>query len=294
MSAERKVALGDHPNLFPTPDIVDEEIFHFQRESSVVLRDARVWEMTSDKQSFPQETAGVSVAWGNTTSESDPNISEVQLDAYELSAYSAVRKTTLADARSDIVSWLTSVMAEAAAMEIDNVAFNGDGSATYAGCSGLLSAACGYSVTMGSGSSAFSNLTGDLLSNMIAKLDGLKKQGAKFYAHGQTLHFLRVLKDNNGAPIFYAGSYGVNEPPQIFGYPIVEAIKITGTSAANTAFMVFGNLRYFAIGRRLFTTTLDVDPYGLWTTNRLRFKIYQRWGLSPGLPNAFCRLITAS
>ena len=69
---------------------------------------------------------------------------------------------------------------------------------------------------------------------------------------------------------------------------------MTCTSAANTAFIVFGDLRYFAVGRRLDTAALAVDPYGLFTTNRTRFKLYQRWGLKIALANGFSRLLTAA
>ena len=285
--------LGDTGNVFPVPDIVDSEIFAFAREKSVALQYARIWDMTSDKMSFPQEATSVAVAWGNTTAKSDPTIAEVQLDAEELSAYSAVRNSTLADSRSDIVSWLTEMMAEASGLELDNVMFNGDGTSTYAYCSGILSAACGNSVVMDSGSTAFSQMGFVNLSNMIAQLDGLRKQGGRFFMHGSILHYVRTMVDDNNRPIFYE-TVGQPTSGQVMGYPYTEAIKGPSTSAASTPFIVFGNLRYFAIGRRLGATALQIDPYGQWTTNRTRFKIYQRWGLEMGLPDGFVRLITAA
>lgn len=279
--------LGDTGNVFPVPDIVDSEILAFARESSLALRYCRIWPMTSEKQSFPLELTGVAVGWGNTTSESDPTASEVELTAQELSAYSGIRNTTIADARSDVVSWLTELMAEAAGLEIDNQAFNGTGDP----CSGILTAACGYSVTMGAGSTAFSMITGTVLSEMIGKLDGQKKQGARFFLHGSVLHFVRDLKDANGRPIFVE-TLGSPVSGTIWGYPYSESIKHPSTSGAATAFLSFGNLRFFCIGRRLDSTSLQVDPYGLWTTNRTRFKIYQRWGLGIGLANGLVRLLT--
>ena len=293
VDAETRTALGDSGNIFPVPDIVEAEILAFAREKSVVLQYARQWTMTSEKQSFPQESAGVTVAWGNTTPSSDPTIAEVELTATELSAYSTVRNTTLADSRSDIVSWLGEVMAEACGLELDNKAFNGLGTDDPFICSGILSAACGYSVVFGTHSTAFSTMTGDDLSAMIAKLDGLKKIGARFWLHGQIIHQVRILKDNQGRPIFIE-VIGNPVSGTIWGFPYTEVVKMPSSSAANTAFAAFGNLRYFAVGLRLGTTALSVDPYGLWTTNRTRFKIYQRWGMAMGLPKGFVRLLTAS
>jgi HK97 family phage major capsid protein len=290
-----KTDLGDSGYEFVIPDIVDAEILAFSREKSVALQYARIWPMISEKQSFPQEVAGVTMGWGNTTSKSNPTIAEVELDAEELSAYSAVRNTTLADSRSDIVSWLTEIMAEAAGQELDNCTWNGDGTSTYASVYGILSSSCGYSVVMASTSTAFSNLTGDHLSEMISKLDGLKKQGARFHLHGVPLHYVRSLKDDQNRPIF-TETVGGGVPGMIWGFPYSEVITMPSTSAANTAFLSFGNLRYWAIGRRLDTSTLEVNPYAndAWTTNRKWFKLYQRWALKFALPNGFVRLLTAS
>lgn len=286
---ESKTALGDSGNTFPVPDIVEEEIFHFARESSIALQDAAVYDMYSESHSWPVESGSATISWGNTTANSDPTITEVQLDCQELSAYTVVRNTTLQDARSDIVSWLTSNMAEAEGLELDNQMFNGTGDP----CSGILTAACGYSVVMGSGSTAFSTLGASDLSNMIAQLDGLKKMGAKFYFNGAVLHYVRTLTDDQSRPIFIE-TVGSPLSGTIYGYRYKEAIKITGTSASNTAFGSFGNLKYFALGRRLASTSLQVDPWGLWTTNRTRFKIYSRWALEIALANGLVRVLTAS
>ena len=278
---------------FPVPDIVDGEILTFAREKSVVLQYARIWEMTSEKQSFPAESSGASVAWGSTTGEGAPTPTEVELSCDELSAYADVRDTTLADTRSDIVSWIQEALSEAAALELDNSAFNGDGTSTYGFCSGILTAACGYSVALASGSTAFSNVSASKLSEMISKLDGLKKTGARFWMHGEILHHIRSLEDTNGKPIFIE-TVGSPMSGTIWGYPYNEVTKCPSTTGANTAFMAFGNLKYFAVGRRLGVTTLKVDPYGLFTSNKTRFKLYQRWALDIGLANGLVRLLTAA
>lgn len=284
--------VGDTGNVFPIADIVDAEILTYARESSVILRDARIWDMTTDKQSFPTETASSTTYWGNTSVEAAPTVSEVQLDADELSAYAAVKNATMADARSDIVSWLTESFAEAIGQALDTAAFTGDGEGLYGGVSGLLSAKCGKSVTM-SGSTAFSQLSGTHLSNMIAQIAGVRKMGARFYMNGAIIHFVRNLRDDQNRPIFI-DTLGSQVSGTIWGYPYTEVISMPSTTGANTAFIVYGNMKHFAVGRRLQVASLQVDPYGLWTTNRTRFKVYNRWALNLALPDAFCRLLTAS
>jgi len=130
------------------------------------------------------------------------------------------------------------------------------------------------------------------LSLMIAKLDGLRKQGAQYFMNGAILHYVRTLKDSQGRPIFMDSHYGAGVPGTIFGYPYNEVVKMPSTTGANTAFIVFGNMRCFGLGRRVQNSALQVDPYGLWTTNRTRFKIYNRWALKVAQPYGFCRLLT--
>jgi len=286
--SQLKTSIGDTGNVFPLPDIVEAEILTFARESSVVLQYYRIWPMTSDKQSFPSESSSVSVAWGNTTQKSEPGLTEVELEANELSAYSTVKNATLMDARSDIVSWLNEALAEAAGLELDNQGFNG----TATPFIGILNASgAGYSVVIAG--TAFQDITFTELSEMIAKLDGLKKQGARFWFHGQVLHFVRTLKDSNNRPIFYE-TVGSPTSGTLMGFPYSEVIKMPSTTGANTAFIAFGNLRYLGIGRRLDVSTLSVDPYGEWATNRTRYKLYQRWGMKIGLRNGLVRGLTAS
>jgi len=192
------------------------------------------------------------------------------------------------DARSDIVSWLTAALAEAAGQELDNQAFNGSGSPFF----GILDATgAGYSVTLGG--SSFSDVTFTDFSSMIAKLDGLRKQGARFWMHGQGLHLVRTLKDDQNRPIFY-DTVGQPTSGTILGFPYSEVMKMPSTTGASTAFLAFGNLRYLGVGRRLEVSTLSADPYGLWTTNRMRYKLYQRWGMKIGLRNGLVRMLTSS
>ena len=283
--------IGDSGNVFPVPDILESEILAFARENSSILANARIWPMSSNTKTIPSESGSITTSWGNTVNESNPEETDVDLTAEILSAYSVVNNETLEDTVSDIVSWITEGMAEAVGQSIDDAGFNGDGTSTYGGCSGILSAACGYSVVLGAGSTGFSDMIGDNLSDMIAKLDGKKKNGGKYYFNGELLHIIRILKDTAGNPIWLQ-TLGSAIPPTIWGYPYEEVIKITGTSAANTAFGAFGNMRYFAVGKRVADMTLKVDPYGLWTTDKTRFKIRNRWALKIGLANGLVRILT--
>src|SRR4030042_3798905 len=107
-----KTTIGDTGNTFPIPDVVEAEILAFAREVSLAMQYARSEIMTSDKQSFPSESASASVSWGESTSSSTPNVTEVELDSEVLSAYATAKQTTLDDSPSDIVTWIFQNMYE--------------------------------------------------------------------------------------------------------------------------------------------------------------------------------------
>ena len=288
------IDIGDVGNVFPVPDVLMTEILAFAREKSAVLQYARQWNMTSEKQSFPAETPGsAAVYWGNETEEGTPVVGEVELEAEELSSYAGVKNTTLMDAQTDITSWLAEVMAEAAGLELDNQAFNGDGSICY----GILSSQCGNTVYLGgasnSGKTAFSDLAYGDLSAMIAKLPGIRKIGARWWLSGDVLHYVRIMKDDADRVIFI-DPIALEVPGKIYGYPYHEVIKMPTTTAVNTPFMAFGNMQYFAVGRRLNSAALQVNPYDQWKRNRTLFKIYQRWALKMAMADGFVRLLTAA
>lgn len=284
-----KTNIGDSGNTFIMPKPIEAEILAFAREVSILLQFARVWPMTSDKMGIPAEASSTTVAWGNETPPSDPGITDIELSASELSAYSTVRNTTLADTVSDVVGWLNSNLAEAAGQELDNQGFNGTGSPFR----GLLIPTYGAYHSVVTESSSIANMEGDDLSKMISKLDGKRKLGARFYMHGEILHYVRILKSDVGVPIWLAGNIAGGMPPGIHGYPYSEVPKMPSTDEANHPFILFGNLNYYAVGRRLDVATLSVNPYLGWTTNRTSFKLYQRWAMIMGLRQAFVRLLTA-
>jgi len=284
----------DSEGGYVVPDEFTNEILAFARLQSFTLRDCRVWPMGSDVRTIPAEDGAVSVAWTaeeNTATESEPTLAEVTLTAKRLDAYSKASNELLMDANVDIVSWLTGLFAEAIGQELDNQVLNGTGDP----CSGVLTAAAGNSVVLASPQVSFSSVDADDLSNAIASLPINRLAGARFYMHRTVLHPIRTLQTTAGAYIFAQPGNGV--PATIWEYPYTLTEKGPTTSdatQADTAFISFGNMRYFAIGRRLQSMTLDVDPYGLFTNYQTRFRIVNRWGMSIGLSGGFCRVVTAA
>jgi len=292
MEGKYKTAIGDSGNDdLPIPDPVQVEIMKYAYEESVGLQDCEVVSMKSEFKTYPRETAGVTFAWSNTTPASDPTLDEVKLTCEEVSAYSTARNMTLADSPSDLVGWLFGIMSNGLGQEIDDQLFNGTGSPN----SGLFTAKTGYSVNMGTGSTSFADVSDVEFSKMIAALDGKRKRNAKFYMNGEILHYVRTLKGTTDMPIFVE-SVGSPVPGAIYGKPYKEVVVAPSTDAAATAFVYFGDLKKTYIGKHIdslaFTTNTQGDT--AFKTNRTLFKLYGRFAIENGLPNAGVRLITAA
>lgn len=291
---KEKAALGGSTatGSYLVPEEYANEIVAFARLQSLVLQKARIWPMGSDTLNVPSENAKVSTSWkteGTAAGESEPTFNQHVLTAKKLTAYSIVSNELLADANVDVVSYLTECFAEAVGQELDDQMFTGTGDPV----SGILTAAAGKSVQMSSGNTHFSAITGDNLLDMIDKIDQKAENGSEYYFHKNILTYIRKLKDSQNQYLFAPIAGGL--PQDIWGYPYNKSPELpaTGDSAAATAFVAFGNLRYAALGRRLEPMGLDLDPYGKFLEYQTRFRTVSRWGFA-FYANAFCRLLTAA
>lgn len=273
-------------------DEYENMILAHARESSVMLQDALVLPMGSDTLHLPTESTGITVATKaeeTALGQSEPTVSEVQLTARKMGAYSIVSNELLEDSQFDIVSWLTGLFAEAIAKKIDSLGFGG--SETW---SGALSGA-NYTVSCAATATSPNRhiqLTVDELSYAIAQLTGNKLAGSKFYLHRNSLHYVRISEDGAGNKVWAAPGGGV--PGTIYEYPYSIVDNGIGASPdAATAFALFGNLKKgYVIGRRRGAMVLEVDPYGKFLEYQTRFRMVTRWHGQVGLDTALVAIKT--
>jgi HK97 family phage major capsid protein len=263
------------------PEEYADQVFAFARLSSVALQDADIYETSTDSFHIPAENAGITVSWkaeATALAASDPTFENVNLTPKKLGAYSTASNELLMDSKYDIVSRLTQQYGEAIGQEIDNQVFNGSEFTALIGASGIN--------TADTGGTGPSDIDFALASNAIAQIPSNKLMGAKFYMHRTFLHYFRSKADTAGMPILDVRDGGFN----IYGYPVrlVEAMPTDTTGSACVA--VFGNLRYYAIARRLGMMSLDVDPYGKFLEYQTRFRSVTRWHGAPVGASGFCQL----
>lgn len=285
------------------PDELYKEIVGLAYEKSVVLPRARHFPMKSDTLNIPARGTAPNVYWvdqgAQITLDTAMNFGQKTLSAKKLAAIVAVTDELLADSVVDLVDYINAEVAEQFALEFDNQALTGTGSPI----TGILGDSNVNTVTMATGKTAFTDMTADDLSKMIDALQSVALPGASFILHRTILGHVRTLKDSNNNYI-WAPPAG-NQPATIWSYPYLLSDKMPALSetAADTAFVIFGNLKYFFVGERaemkadLSTEAAVTDGGTLksayeydWTLLRFIWRV----GGVVGVPAAFAILKTAA
>jgi HK97 family phage major capsid protein len=130
------------------------------------------------------------------------------------------------------------------------------------------------------------------LSEAISKLASNKLMGAKFYIHRNSLHYVRQLEDSGNSKIWMLPN-AANMPATIYAYPYEIVESIPAAPNAGDSFIVFGNLKNYILGVRKGNWSLEVDPYGLFTTDMTRFRVVTRFDGEMGLENGLVAIETS-
>lgn len=276
---------------YAVPEDFQADLIEMAKDKSFALQECSVFTMSALKMPFPSEASRVISYWvaentanSNTT---NPTFGEVELEAKKLFGLTDyVSQELLSDSAIDIVGMLTDQFAYGQALELDNQFLNGTGDP----CSGVLTAAAGYSVVMTL--TDFSSISASDLSLMISKLSDSDEDNAKFVFNKLILHYLRQLKDDNNHPIYQKPSE--KTPGTIYEIPYIRSAKAPSTTGTSTAFAVLGDLKKFYIGRRKGDMTIDIDPYTGFNAAKIRYRMITRWGLGIARSSAFVRLVTGS
>lgn len=260
-------------------------------ERGVIEPRCRVVQMGAKTKNIPRMDTSVETFWVDeegTITPSQPVLGQEVLTAKKQAGLVTVSNELLEDSSPNVQEFLSQIFQEAMLLEFDAQVMSGTG----APCSGLLTAKAGFSVVLGSGSTSFSAIGFEPISEAISKVSPLVLAAACFVMHPDVLHYVRILKDDQNRPIWTPAGPG---PGQLYGYDIVESTKAPGAgdSGTDTAFIVFGNFRGFIKGDRR-QLTVAVDPYGLFEKDQTRIRWTRRLALHVAQPKMFCRIMTHS
>lgn len=238
---------------FLVADEMARSIIILREEYGVFRREANNVPMGSEVVDWPKHSSGLTVYFpgeGNTITASDAAVDNVKLVAKKMATLTRYSSEVGADAVIALADYITNEIAYAFANKEDECGFNGDGTSTYGGMTGVLNAMNAGSIyTAATGNTAFSTLDLADFEGVVGKLPQ--------YAHGNAKWYIsRAGYWNSAANLANAGSGNTTEtvaggPSQttFLGYPVVysQVLNSTLTAQTSTNIACFGDLRASAM-----------------------------------------------
>lgn len=291
---------------FLVPEEFTSELLRIVEDFGLVRKNARTIPMSSNVRNIPRLASSVSVNWvdENTAgTESDPVFGNVQLTAKTLVGLTVVSNEMLQDSNPAIAPILLEIFAEAIAGEEDNQGLVGTGTPF----TGILGDANVVALSMASGDTTFGDVTVDYLRNLIAQVKATVLNGAGFVMHREVWATVQTLKDGNGAYIatttnpFVSGdaTKAMDVVGTLFGYPVRLSDKMPSTTAVDTKFIIFGNMKYLYLGDRQTVTfstsdSATVGANNVFEQNASAVRVVERISLAVAEPNGFATLKTSA
>ena len=221
-----------------------------------------------------------------------PNFTNVTMTAKKLAALVPTSGELLQDSVIPIASLIAVLVGEFLAKEEDRVGFVGDVSGAGDEYDGALTSA-GNEVVMPTGSTSFLDVTAeDLLDMQLATPKGVM-DGAVYYMHRSVFAVLRKLKSTTGIPIYNPPEAGA--PGTIWGYPykLVESMPAITESAADTRFVLFGNMKNYMMGDRMSLSAASTDIVGF-AAYMTHFRFIERIAFKLALPASLTAMKTSA
>jgi len=220
------------------------EIRLLETEYGVARREMLSMQLSKNSYKANELVTDAVVYWvdeAGSISSSQVVLGQHTLELKKIAVVIAFTSELLEDEEIDLVSFVTTRVAELASEKEDEAFFNGDGSSPYGSFTGLLKSTYVNTVTMTG--TTFASIDADDLLDMIDNTPTGALRNAKFYMHKSVMSYIRKLKDTYGQYVFQTPSE--KGPGTIWGYPVVfvEVMPTSGETAANTAFVIFGDLK---------------------------------------------------
>lgn len=285
------------------------EIRHLITDYGVARREMMAIPLSKGSYKANDLATDVTVYWvdeGAVVSSTQAVLGHEELTLKKLGAIVTLTSELLEDTEIDFIAFLASRVAEGFAKAEDLAFFNGDGTSTYGSFTGLLKASDVNEVTMTG--TTFASVDADDMLDMIDATPSGALANAKFYMHRTIMSYIRKLKAATTGEYIYQ-PISQSGPAMIWGYPVVmvEAMPAKTATAADTSFVLFGDLRkacilgFKASGLKASRFNAGVvknvagnADINLITTDREAVRWTERTGYIRIVPTAVTKLTTAA
>jgi HK97 family phage major capsid protein len=234
---------------FLAPIELDSAIINIRETFGAFRQGAENRPVGSDSQVRPRRLGGLTanfVAEGAAIPESSFQLDAVGTNQKKLAILARGSAELFEDSAADLGEFLTSEIGYAFAGKEDDCGFNGDGSSTYCGISGVSSKLSGLksSIAAASGHNTFLTLDTTDIANLMAGVLATAIPGAAWYTsatgYAQTICRLAAVSGGLVATQRPDGTISAN----YLGFPVRFSGKLpdVSTSLAGSAMLFFGNL----------------------------------------------------
>ena len=223
------------------PDEYDERLIE-KLDAENVMRSLGTVIQTSGERKINVAASKPAASWieeGGELVFSDPQFSQIILDAYKLSVAVKVSEELLADNAYDLEGWLINSFSRALANSEEEAMVIGDGISKPTGI--LTSGEVGVTT-------AGNKIEADEIIDLIYKLKRPYRTNAVFLTADSTLAAIRKLKDSTGQYLWQP-ALTAGEPDRLLGYPVYTSAFVP-TVAAGKPVLAFGDMSYYNIGDR--------------------------------------------
>lgn len=272
---------------FLVPDEMSNAIVRLREERGVFPRFANNVPMGSDNITIPRLIADVTCSWIGETDEitaSDATLGAAELVAKKLGSLTKISTELDEDAVVQIGDMVTTSMAYAAADKIDEAGFNGDGTSTYGGVTGLknaLNSAAVQDAASGNVSAATLDLTDfEAAMALLPMYDGASPV---WFCHSAYYYnaMLRLSAAAGGNNIMDIANGGTR---MFLGYPVQFVQVMPSAPGVSTIGAYFGDLRLTAsMGTRRNSQVavsteryFEYDLIGIRHTERVAINVHER------------------
>jgi len=313
---EALISEQDDRGGYLVPVEVADAIVRIAASVGLVMGQAQEWPMGTDEKDIPAYTGsfleGEYLGVDASGSVTALNFAQARLLAKKWQVAFVMGNDLLADAAVALADWLLALAGEALANRVDKEGLAGSGKPFV----GVLNHPSVPTYTLTTGETGFDKFrVVEDASDVAAQLEESLLDGACWLMHRTVWAKLRSQKSSTGdylLPMAGAVSAGVlaNLPKgggtkpmgEMMGYPVYTSRHMPAftASAVSTPFMVFGNLKALAYGKRTGSMSMEEFRSGSFggkeiaTADQRAIVLKNRHALVVALPNAFVAVKTAA
>lgn len=230
-----------------------------------------VVQMASDSQIIPRRTGGLTgyfAAEENAFTESSKTWGQVKLQAQALGCLTRVSRELDQDAVISVADDIASEMAYALAVKEDATLWNGDGTSSYGGITGVRtkfaagSATYAGAIDAASGHDTFAEIDAADLIKVIGALPKYAEPNARWFGHkvAWANTFLRLLEAKGGNAIMDVQAGGKPVMGYLgYAFEQDQTLPSALTDISDTAMVLFGDLNAAVTMGERKGITIDVD-----------------------------------